>query len=93
MLRCAMSVARRSIPHSSFIVHLSVVLQRRRMPHHDTAPRKLRERTGKHLCTLCLTEVDAETYFRNELLCDACAAKDEYPLKSTPEPKPEHERK
>lgn len=63
------------------------------MAHDDAPPRNLRERTGKHLCTLCLAEVPADVYFRNELLCDACAAKDEYPLASTPDPKPEHERR
>jgi hypothetical protein len=51
----------------------------------DPTPRKLTERTGRHLCLRCLREVPADEYFRNDQICDACAAKDEYPLKSTPE--------
>jgi hypothetical protein len=35
----------------------------------------------------CLAPVAADEYFRNDHLCDACAGEDEYPLKSTPEPK------
>jgi len=52
-------------------------------------PRKLAERTGRHLCVRCLREVPAEEYFRNDQICDACAETDEYPLKSTPEAKDE----
>ena len=55
--------------------------------HDDPPPRALPERTGKHYCTRCLAPVPAEEYFRNDHICDACAAKDEYPLKSTPEPR------
>ena len=54
---------------------------------HQPSRRGLPERTGKHFCVACLKEVPAEQYFRNDHICDACAAKDEYPLASTPEPK------
>ena len=57
-------------------------LQRRRMP----------ERTGKHICVMCLAEVPAEAYFANDHVCDACAAKEEYPLQSTPEPQKQDKR-
>ena len=50
----------------------------------DRTPRNLNERTGRHLCTRCLAEVPADVYLRNDMICDACAEKDEYPLKSTP---------
>ncbi len=52
--------------------------------HDEPLPRQLGERTGKHYCVKCLAEVPAEEFFRNEQVCDACAAEDEYPLKSTP---------
>ena len=39
------------------------------------------ERTGKHKCVHCLKVIGAEEFQRNEFLCDACAEKDEYPLK------------
>ncbi|HYK01887.1 MAG TPA: hypothetical protein VE974_09030 [Thermoanaerobaculia bacterium] len=55
--------------------------------HEDPPPRALTERTGKHVCTRCLASIAAEEYFRNDHICDACAASDEYPLASTPEPK------
>ena len=45
------------------------------------------ERTGKHKCTNCLKVVSADEFLRNDFLCDQCAAKDEYPLASTPEDK------
>ena len=35
----------------------------------------------------CLAAVSADEYLRNDHICDACAATDEYPLASTPEPK------
>jgi hypothetical protein len=55
----------------------------------DATPRGLQERTAKHYCVLCLAQIPAEEYFRNDFLCDRCAAKDEYPLASTPDvPKP-----
>jgi hypothetical protein len=51
----------------------------------DDAPlRELPERTGRHFCVKCLSPVRTEEYLRNDHICDACAAKDEYPLKSTP---------
>ena len=55
--------------------------------HDDPPPRELTERTGRHLCVKCLAPIAAEEYFRNDMICDACAQSDEYPLKSTPEPK------
>ncbi len=48
-------------------------------------PRQLKERTEKHRCVKCLTEIPAEEYFANDFVCDQCAAKEEYPLQSTPE--------
>ncbi|MEA2415347.1 MAG: hypothetical protein QOI58_2004 [Thermoanaerobaculia bacterium] len=54
----------------------------------DDAPRrKMNERTGRHLCVRCLAEVESEEFFRNDHLCDKCAADGDYPLASTPEPK------
>ncbi len=52
----------------------------------DDIPRRLPERTGIHLCVTCLAETPAEMYFANDHLCDACAAREAYPLASTPEP-------
>ena len=52
----------------------------------DEIPRELPERTGRHLCVLCLAETPAEAFFANDHLCDACAAREEYPLASTPAP-------
>ena len=57
--------------------------------HDDPPPRELSERTGKHLCVKCLAPVAAEEYFRNDMICDACAESDEYPLASTPGPSDE----
>jgi hypothetical protein len=56
-----------------------------------TRPRA--ERTGKHYCVKCLAPVPADEYFRNDHICNACAAQDEYPLASTPEPKPEKKKR
>ena len=54
----------------------------------DDAPRrKMNERTGRHVCVRCLSEVESEQYFRNDHLCDKCAAEGDYPLASTPQPK------
>jgi hypothetical protein len=50
----------------------------------DEIPRRLPERTGKHVCVGCLAETTGESYFANDHLCDACAARVEYPLASTP---------
>ena len=58
----------------------------------DAPPRKMNERTGRHYCIICLKEVAAEEYFRNDHICDSCAEKDEYPLASTPEPKKDEKR-
>ena len=41
--------------------------------HDEPLPRKLNERSGKHLCTRCLAEVPAEEYFANDHVCDKCA--------------------
>lgn len=54
----------------------------------DDTPRHIpSERTGKHFCVRCLSEVDGEEYFRNDHLCDKCADEGDYPLASTPEPR------
>jgi hypothetical protein len=45
----------------------------------DGPPKRLNERTGRHFCVRCLAEVPAESYQRNDHICDACAAGDEYP--------------
>ncbi|HEY0592339.1 MAG TPA: hypothetical protein VGE86_04305 [Thermoanaerobaculia bacterium] len=52
----------------------------------DDIPRRLPERTGVHRCVSCLAETPAEAYFANDHLCDACAAREAYPLASTPAP-------
>lgn len=41
--------------------------------HDEPLPRKLNERSGKHLCTRCLAEIPAEEYFGNDHVCDKCA--------------------
>ena len=67
----------RGTRHTALRYHRSVdELQRRKMP----------ERTGKHYCVTCLAEVAIESWLANDHVCDACAAKEEYPLQSTPEP-------
>jgi hypothetical protein len=53
----------------------------------DFPKRNVNERTGRHVCVRCLAEVESEEYFRNDHLCDKCAAEGDYPLASTPEPK------
>ena len=55
--------------------------------HDDPPPRALPERTGRHFCGRCLAAIPAEDFLRNDHICDACAAQQEYPLASTPEPK------
>lgn len=57
----------------------------------EPTPRDLSERTGKHYCIRCLTEIEAEEFFRNDYLCDACVAGDEFPLASTPEARKDEE--
>lgn len=59
----------------------------------DPPPRALPERTGKHLCVKCRAAIPAEEYFRNDHICDRCAAQDEYPLASTPEAREPMKRK
>ena len=54
--------------------------------------RELPERTGRHYCIRCLAVVSSDEYQRNDYICDACAADDEYPLASTPEPRSNDER-
>ena len=54
----------------------------------DRTPRQLAERTGRHLCVECLASIPLDEYLRNDHICDGCAAKDEYPLASTPDEKP-----
>jgi len=39
----------------------------------DPTPRHLKERTEKHYCVKCLSEVSADEYLRNDFLCDKCA--------------------
>ena len=51
----------------------------------DQTPRHLRERTEKHYCVKCLSEIPVDEYLRNDFLCDKCAEAQEYPLQSTPE--------
>lgn len=58
----------------------------------EPLPRQLPERTGRHYCVKCLAPVPAEEYQRNDHICDTCAASDEYPLASTPEPRKSDER-
>jgi hypothetical protein len=50
----------------------------------DAPPRQLKERTEKHRCIKCLSEVPRDEYLRNDFLCDKCAEVEEYPLQSTP---------
>jgi len=45
--------------------------------HDEPLPRKLNERSGKHLCTRCLAETEAEEYFANDHVCDKCASEEE----------------
>jgi hypothetical protein len=40
----------------------------------EEVPKNLLERTGKHYCIHCLAETPAESYFRNDHVCDRCAA-------------------
>jgi hypothetical protein len=54
----------------------------------DPPRRNLNDRTGRHVCVRCLGEVEEEEYFRNDHLCDRCAADGDYPLASTPAPAP-----
>ncbi len=58
---------------------------RRRVPNEQQQPLpEPGERTGRHKCVSCLRVIPAGEYLRNDFLCDVCAAKDEYPLQSTP---------
>jgi len=54
--------------------------------HDDPPTRILPERTGRHYCVVCLGAIGAEEYFRNDHICDVCAAKDAYPARSRPDP-------
>ena len=52
----------------------------------DEIPRNLRDRTGRHFCTLCLREIAVAEYLGNDFLCSTCATESEqFPLASTPE--------
>ena len=53
----------------------------------DALPRQLKERTEKHRCIKCLSEVPRDEYLRNDFLCDKCAEEELYPLQSTPDAK------
>ena len=44
--------------------------------HDEPPPLKLKERTGRHLCINCLAEIPAEEFFRNDHICDRCAAEE-----------------
>jgi hypothetical protein len=61
--------------------------------HDDPPPRALPERTGKHFCVRCLAAIAAEEYFRNDHICDACAASDEYPEPKRPTNEPPTRRR
>ena len=52
-------------PHSKSVLQLS--------PMDDPTPRHLKERTEKHRCIKCLTEIPRDEYLRNDFLCDKCA--------------------
>ena len=55
----------------------------------ERVPRGLTEKTGKHYCTVCLSETPAEEYFRFDHVCGSCAGKEgTFPLASTPASKP-----
>jgi uncharacterized protein CbrC (UPF0167 family) len=54
----------------------------------EDPPRQLSERTGRHLCILCLADISAQEYFEGDFVCRKCAEKMEtYPLASTPGPR------
>ena len=44
--------------------------------HDEPLPRKLNERTGKHICIICLAETPAEEWFANDHICAKCAEKE-----------------
>jgi hypothetical protein len=64
-------------PHSKSVLQLC--------PMDDAPPRQLKERTEKHRCIKCLSEVPRDEYLRNDFLCDKCAEEELYPLQSTPD--------
>jgi len=47
----------------------------------DQTPRLLKERTEKHYCVRCLSEVERDAYFQNDFLCEKCAAAEEHETK------------
>ena len=53
-----------------------------RVDHDEELPRNLRERSGKHICIRCLKETEAEEWFANDFVCDACAEIIEEALKN-----------
>jgi hypothetical protein len=66
-------------PHSKSVLQLCAM--------DDAPPRQLKERTEKHRCIKCLSEVPRDEYLRNDFLCDKCAEEELYPLQSTPDAK------
>ncbi len=50
----------------------------------ESTPRRLPERTGRHVCTRCLAEVATDEFLANDHLCSKCAEDGDYPLQSTP---------
>jgi hypothetical protein len=54
----------------------------------ERVPRQLHPRTGRHLCIRCLAETPEDAYFRNDHVCDACAAQDEDAEEQPPEESP-----
>lgn len=51
----------------------------------EEPPRRLAERTGRHVCICCLKEILPAEYFQGDFACRDCAARVEtYPLASTP---------
>lgn len=59
----------------------------------ERVARGLKEKTGKHYCTVCLQETPAEEYFAYDHVCGGCAKKEgTFPLASTPDaPRPSGE--
>ena len=43
----------------------------------ERTPRLLPERTGRHICTLCMREVDGRVYLANDHVCEDCARREE----------------
>lgn len=55
----------------------------------DEIPRGLPERTGRHRCVRCLSDVELNTWLGNDHHCDDCAEKAaDFPFASTPHGEP-----